>query len=56
MLITFVLKRVIWIALGVAVALEVDRWLQSRRSQFTPNAIAGRMLDGINRRLEQNQA
>jgi hypothetical protein len=56
MFITFFLKRLIWIALGIAVTLEIERWLQTRRPRYTPNAIAGRMLDGINRRLEQSQA
>jgi hypothetical protein len=56
MLITFLLKRLIWIGLGIAAALEIERWLQSRRPRYTPNAIAGRMLDGINRRMEQRQA
>jgi hypothetical protein len=55
MLITFVLKRLIWIGLGIVVALEIEHWLQSRRPRYTPNAIAGRMLDGINRRMERSQ-
>jgi hypothetical protein len=56
MFIPFVLKRLIWIALGVVFALEFERWLEARRAQLTPNAITGRMLDGINRRLERSQA
>ena len=56
MLITFVLKRLIWIALGMVFALELEHWLEIRRARLTPNAITGRMLDGINRRLERSQA
>ncbi len=50
------LKRLFWIVLGAVGALQADRWLRQKRSQLTPNAITGTMLDKINQRLESNRA
>jgi hypothetical protein len=50
------LKRLFWIVLGAVGALQADRWLRQKRSQLTPNAITGTMLDKINQRLENNRA
>ncbi|MDQ3660991.1 MAG: hypothetical protein M3454_08055 [Actinomycetota bacterium] len=50
------LKRLFWIVLGAMGALQADRWLRQKRSQLTPNAITGTMLDKINQRLESNRA
>lgn len=46
------LKRLFWIALGAAIALQCDRWWQARRDRFTPNALTGTFLDSVNRKLE----
>jgi hypothetical protein len=50
------LRRLFWIVLGAVGALQADRWLRQKRSQLTPNAITGTMLDKINQRLEDNRA
>ncbi|CAN5534838.1 hypothetical protein BH20ACT21_BH20ACT21_16230 [soil metagenome] len=50
------LRRLFWIVLGAMGALQADRWLRQKRSQLTPNAITGTMLDKINQRLESNRA
>jgi hypothetical protein len=50
------IKSVFWVAVGAAGALQADRWLAKRKAKFTPNAVAGSMLDRINRSLEKKQA
>lgn len=46
------IKRLFWVCVGAAGALQADRWLTQRRSRFTPNALTGSLLDKINERLE----
>lgn len=46
------LRRLFWIALGAAGALQADRWLREKRARLTPNAVTGTMLDKLNERLE----
>ena len=50
------IKSVFWVAVGAAGALQADRWLEKRKAKFTPNAVAGSMLDRINKSLEKKQA
>jgi hypothetical protein len=50
------IKSVFWVAVGAAGALQADRWLEKRKAKFTPNAVAGSMLDRLNRSLEKKQA
>jgi hypothetical protein len=50
------IKSVFWVAVGAAGALQLDRWLEQKKARFTPNAVAGSMLDRINRGLEKKQA
>ncbi|MEO8324148.1 MAG: hypothetical protein ABI571_08450 [Actinomycetota bacterium] len=45
-------KRLFWIAVGAAIALQFDRWWQARSASFTPNALTGTFLDSLNRKLE----
>ena len=45
-------RRLFWIALGAAGALQADRWLREKRARLTPNAVTGTMLDKLNERLE----
>ena len=49
------IKSVLWVAVGAAGALQVDRWLQQRRASFTPKAVTGKMLDKLNDRLEESK-
>jgi hypothetical protein len=48
-------KKLFWVAVGAAGALQVDKWLSERRARFTPNAMTGALLDRVNRRLESKQ-
>jgi cobalamin biosynthesis protein CobD/CbiB len=50
------IKSVIKIALGVALALTLDRWIEERRKRWNPSAVIGRGLDTANHRLEQKRA
>jgi hypothetical protein len=50
------IKSVFWVAVGAAGALQADRWLAKGKAKFTPNAVAGSMLDRINKSLEKKQA
>ena len=49
------IKRLFLVALGAAGALQLDRWVQQKRSKLTPSAMTGSMLDKINQRLEAKQ-
>ena len=49
------IKRLLLVALGMAGALQLDRWLQQRRAKWSPNAVTGSMLDKLNQRLEAKQ-
>jgi hypothetical protein len=49
------IKRLFWISVGAAGALQVDRWLRAKKASFTPNALTGTVLDKINERLEANR-
>jgi hypothetical protein len=46
------LKRLFWVAVGAALALEADRFFREQRARFTPNALTGALLDKLNERLE----
>jgi hypothetical protein len=50
------IKSVFWVAVGAAGALQADRWLAKSKAKFTPNAVAGSMLDRINKSLEKKRA
>jgi len=50
------IKSVIKIALGAALALTLDRWIEERRKRWNPNAVIGRGLDTANSRLEKKRA
>ncbi|MBA2312475.1 MAG: hypothetical protein H0V97_06705 [Actinobacteria bacterium] len=49
-------KRLLWVVLGVVGVLQIDRWLRRKRDQLTPNAMTGTLLDKVNERLEANRA
>ena len=49
------IKSVIKIALGAALALTLDRWIEERRKRWNPNAVIGRGLATANQRLEQKR-
>jgi hypothetical protein len=49
------IKRLLAVFAGAAVALQLDRWWNKRRARFTPNALTGSLLDKVNERLEQSR-
>lgn len=50
------LRRLFWIAVGAAGALQADRWLRQQKDRFRPNAITGTLLDKVNQKLEETNA
>lgn len=49
------IKRLLWVALGAAGALQADRWFQQQRARFRPSALTGTLLDATNKKLEQRR-
>jgi hypothetical protein len=49
------IKRLLSVALGAALALELNRWWERRRDRLRPSALTGSMLDKVNERLESRQ-
>jgi hypothetical protein len=49
------IKRLLFVALGAALALELDRWWTRRRERLTPNALTGTLLDKVYQRLDARQ-
>jgi hypothetical protein len=49
------IRKLLGIALGAAIALQIDRWWDSRKARFTPNALTGSFLDKVNERLEEGR-
>ncbi|CAN5639172.1 hypothetical protein BH24ACT26_BH24ACT26_17000 [soil metagenome] len=47
------LRKLLWILLGVAGALEVDRWLNRQKLRMSPHAVTGGLLDKLNETLEK---
>ena len=47
------LRRLFWIAVGAALALQLDRWWRAQRDRFTPNALTTSFLDALNQKLEE---
>ena len=50
------IKAIFWGLVGVALALEIDRFIEERKDRYTPHAVTGRLFDTLNRRLEQSRA
>lgn len=50
------IKRILWILLGAAGALQADKWLQQQRDRFRPSALTGTILDATNKRMEKRRA
>ena len=50
------LRRLFWIGVGAAGALQADRWMRRQRDRFRPNAITGTLLDKVNQKLEESNA
>lgn len=49
------IKRLLWVVLGAAGALQADRWFQQQRARFRPSALTGTLLDATNKKLEKRR-
>lgn len=49
------IKAVLWIVVGVAGALEIEKRLAGVRERFSPKAITDSMFDRVNSRLERDR-
>ncbi len=47
------IKKVLWIGVGVVAALEADRWWSSKRERWRPRVLTGTLLDKLNKTLEE---
>jgi hypothetical protein len=50
------LRRLFWIAVGAALALQADRWFRQQREKLKPSNLTGTLLDKANERLEKTRA
>ena len=50
------IKRLFWVVVGAAGALQADKWLQQQKDRFRPSALTGTLLDATNRRMEKRRA
>jgi hypothetical protein len=49
-------KRLLWMLIGAVAALQLERWVKQRRERLRPSALAGSLLDRVNRSLEASRA
>jgi len=47
------IKLAFWMFIGVAAALESEKWLGKLGARVRPGSLAGSMLDRLNTKLEQ---
>ena len=50
------IKRLFWVVLGAAGALQADKWLQQQKDRVRPSALTGTLLDATNKRMEKRRA
>ena len=50
-----IIKSLLWVAVGVAGALESERLLSKARVRFSPSAVTGGFLDKVNTKLESRR-
>ena len=46
------IKIAFWMFVGVAVALESEKWLEKLGARMKPNSMAGSLIDRLNTKLE----
>lgn len=49
------IKALLWIAVGAAGALELDRRLEGVRERFSPRAITDSVFERVNQQLEKRR-
>lgn len=50
------IKRIFWVVLGAAGALQADKWLQQQKDRFRPSALTTTVLEATNKRMEKRRA
>ncbi len=50
------LRKFFWILVGVAAALELDRWIERQKVRMSPHAVTGGLLDKVNDSLEKRSS
>ena len=46
------IKVAFWMFVGVAVALEGEKWMEKLGARLSPSSMTGSLLDRVNRKLE----
>ncbi len=46
------IKAAFWMFVGVAVALESEKWMGKLGARLSPSSMTGSLLDRVNRKLE----
>ena len=49
------IKSVLWVAVGAAAALELDKWMEKRKEKYRPSALTGTLIDKLNSKLEEKR-
>jgi uncharacterized membrane protein YgdD (TMEM256/DUF423 family) len=52
----FMVRKLLWVALGAVGALELDRRLSRQRARLFPNGVTTSLLDRLNRTLERRSS
>jgi hypothetical protein len=47
------LRKLFWVMVGIAFALEADRWISKQKTRMSPHALTGSLLDKANESLEK---
>ena len=50
------IKRIFWVVVGAAGALQADKWLQQQKDRFRPSALTTTVLEATNKRMEKRRA
>lgn len=50
------IKRIFWVVVGAAGALQADKWLQQQKDRFRPSALTTTILETTNKRMEKRRA
>jgi hypothetical protein len=46
-------RKFFWVLVGIAAALQLERWLDRQKVKMSPRAVTGNLLDKLNESLER---
>jgi hypothetical protein len=46
-------RKFFWVLVGIAGALQLERWLDRQKVKMSPHAVTGNLLDKLNESLER---